>query len=83
MKTIVKTEVKKELRKLTQVINAQPAQDGDGVNIHRLAGRRLHQALNPFLMIDEIGQEYEVYGGEISQVEYKGEICKLLDLSFN
>lgn len=42
------------MRKLVQVIPAQPTQDGDGVKIHRLAGRRLHQALNPFLMIDEI-----------------------------
>lgn len=42
------------MRKLRQIINAQPAQDGDGVNIHRLAGGPLHQALNPFLMIDEI-----------------------------
>lgn len=45
------------MRKLTQLINAQPAQDGDGVKIHRLAGRRLHQALNPFLMIDEINSD--------------------------
>jgi redox-sensitive bicupin YhaK (pirin superfamily) len=40
-----------------QLIPAQPAQDGDGVRIHRLAGRGLHQALNPFLMIDEINSE--------------------------
>jgi redox-sensitive bicupin YhaK (pirin superfamily) len=45
------------MRKLRQVISAQPAQDGDGVNIHRLAGRPLHQALNPFLMIDEINSD--------------------------
>ena len=45
------------MRKLGQVISAQPAQDGDGVNIHRLAGRSLHQALNPFLMIDEINSD--------------------------
>lgn len=42
------------MRKLVQVITAQPTRDGDGVKIHRLAGPRLHQALNPFLMIDEI-----------------------------
>lgn len=42
------------MRELRQVINAQAAQDGDGVNIHRVAGPRLHQALNPFLMLDEI-----------------------------
>ena len=45
------------MRKLEQVIRAQPAQDGDGVNIYRLAGRPLHQALNPFLLIDEINSD--------------------------
>lgn len=45
------------MRKLTQVISAQPSQDGDGVKINRLAGQRLHQALNPFLMIDEINSD--------------------------
>jgi redox-sensitive bicupin YhaK (pirin superfamily) len=45
------------MRELQQVINAQPAQDGDGVKIHRLAGQRLHQVLNPFLMIDEINSD--------------------------
>jgi redox-sensitive bicupin YhaK (pirin superfamily) len=45
------------VRELIQVVTAQPTQDGDGVNIHRLAGRRLHQALNPFLMIDEINSD--------------------------
>ena len=42
------------MRKILQVINAQATQDGDGVKIHRLAGRRLHNVLNPYLMIDEI-----------------------------
>ena len=45
------------MRELIQLINAQPSQDGDGVKIHRLAGRRVHQALNPFLMIDEINSD--------------------------
>ncbi len=45
------------MRELTQVVSAQPTQDGDGVKIHRLAGRQLHQALNPFLMIDEINSD--------------------------
>ena len=40
------------MRELMQVITAQAAQDGDGVKIHRLAGRYLHETLNPFLMID-------------------------------
>lgn len=45
------------MRKLTHVIKALPSQDGDGVKIHRLAGRQLHQVLNPFLMIDEINSD--------------------------
>ncbi len=45
------------MSKLVQVITAQPTQDGDGVKIHRLAGQRLHQVLNPFLMIDEINSD--------------------------
>ncbi len=45
------------MRQLAQVIAAQATQDGDGVKIHRLAGRGLHQLLNPFLMIDEINSD--------------------------
>ena len=45
------------MRQLAQVTTAVAAQDGDGVNIHRLAGRQLQQALNPFLMIDEINSD--------------------------
>ena len=45
------------MRKLIQVMQARPALDGDGVKINRLAGRQLHQILNPFLMIDEINSD--------------------------
>jgi len=45
------------MRELLQVITARPTQDGDGVKIHRLAGQRLHQVLNPFLMIDEFNSD--------------------------
>ncbi|MFK7734220.1 MAG: pirin family protein [Pseudomonadales bacterium] len=45
------------MRALQQLLNAQATKDGDGVSIHRLAGRNLHQALNPFLMIDEINSD--------------------------
>jgi redox-sensitive bicupin YhaK (pirin superfamily) len=45
------------MRELQQVISARPAQDGDGVQIHRLAGPRLTGVLNPFLMIDEINSD--------------------------
>ncbi|MDX1451128.1 MAG: pirin family protein [Oleiphilaceae bacterium] len=37
-----------------QVILARPTQDGDGVNIHRIAGGHLNALLDPFLLIDEI-----------------------------
>jgi redox-sensitive bicupin YhaK (pirin superfamily) len=49
--------LEKKMSELMQLISAQPTQDGDGVKIHRLAGRGLHQALNPFLMIDEINSD--------------------------
>lgn len=42
------------MRQLQQLINSQPASDGDGVKIRRLAGQQVQQLLNPFLMIDEI-----------------------------
>jgi len=45
------------VRELEQVITARSAEDGDGVKIHRLAGRHLHKVLNPFLMIDEINSD--------------------------
>tara|TARA_R110002111_G_scaffold76736_11_gene121468 strand:- start:237 stop:1100 length:864 start_codon:yes stop_codon:yes gene_type:complete len=45
------------MRKLIQVINAQPTQDGDGVSIYRIAGRQHHSILNPYLMIDEINSD--------------------------
>ena len=45
------------MRQLNKVITAQPTQDGDGVSIHRLAGRKLNDVLNPFLMIDEINSD--------------------------
>jgi redox-sensitive bicupin YhaK (pirin superfamily) len=45
------------MRKIVQIVDAQATSDGDGVKIHRLAGRRLQTALNPFLMIDEINSD--------------------------
>ncbi|MEH6442686.1 MAG: pirin family protein [Oceanospirillaceae bacterium] len=45
------------MRKLTKVLDAQPTQDGAGVKIHRLGGRQVQQAMNPFLMIDEINSD--------------------------
>ena len=45
------------MRQLKQIISAQPAQEGAGVNIYRLAGPSLHPLLNPFLMVDEINSD--------------------------
>lgn len=45
------------MRILRQVIHAQPAQDGAGVKIHRVAGQVLNAVLDPFLMIDEINSD--------------------------
>ena len=61
------------MRQLTQVIAAQPTQDGDGVKTHRLAGPSLHQLLNPFLMIDEINSDDAAdYIGGFPQHPHRG-----------
>jgi redox-sensitive bicupin YhaK (pirin superfamily) len=44
-------------RNVVQIVDAQATSDGDGVKIHRLAGQRLHAALNPYLMLDEINSD--------------------------
>lgn len=44
-------------RKLTQVLNARPSSDGDGVKIKRIAGREAMRIMNPFLLLDEIRSE--------------------------
>ena len=44
-------------RKLTQIVNARPSSDGDGVKIRRIAGRAAMAAMNPFLLLDEIRSE--------------------------
>jgi redox-sensitive bicupin YhaK (pirin superfamily) len=46
-----------EFRQLTQIVDAQASSDGDGVKMHRVAGRHLNQLLDPFLMLDEFGSE--------------------------
>ncbi len=61
------------MRKLQQVIAARPAQDGDGVRIHRLGGREVQQVLNPFLMIDEINSDDAAdYIGGFPQHPHRG-----------
>lgn len=61
------------MRQLAQVIAAQATQDGDGVKIHRLVGRGLHQRLNPFLMIDEINSDDAVdYIGGFPEHPHRG-----------
>jgi redox-sensitive bicupin YhaK (pirin superfamily) len=42
------------MRELERVIPAQPAEDGAGVRVNRLAGPMLHPYMNPFLVVDEI-----------------------------
>lgn len=49
--------MKGSIRSLLQIIESQPSEDGAGVKIQRLAGRSLHNVLNPFLMIDEINSD--------------------------
>lgn len=44
-------------RQLQRVINAQPAADGDGVKILRIAGAALSAEIDPFLLLDEIRSE--------------------------
>lgn len=44
-------------RKLRQRLDMQATADGDGVKIHRIAGKALYSALDPFLLIDEIRSE--------------------------
>lgn len=45
------------MRTLKQIIQGQPANDGDGVRIHRIAGAQIHALLDPFLMLDEINSD--------------------------
>lgn len=46
-----------QARTLTQIIDARPSADGDGVSIHRIAGRRVNHLLDPFLLLDEISSD--------------------------
>ena len=41
------------VRTLQQRIAAQATSDGDGVHMHRIAGRQLNEILDPFLLLDE------------------------------
>jgi redox-sensitive bicupin YhaK (pirin superfamily) len=45
------------MRKLIRIIDATAANDGDGVKIHRIAGRQINSMLDPFLMVDEINSD--------------------------
>jgi len=42
-----------QIRTLQQRIAAQATSDGDGVHMHRIAGRQLNELLDPFLLLDE------------------------------
>jgi len=61
------------MRELVDVITSRPSRDGDGVSIQRLAGERLHDALNPFLLIDEIrSEEAQDYIGGFPEHPHRG-----------
>ena len=45
------------MRQLLDITSAMAVQDGDGVNIHRVAGQHLNAMLDPFLMVDEINSD--------------------------
>jgi len=45
------------MRKLINKIDAVATNDGDGVKIHRIAGRQINSILDPFLMVDEINSD--------------------------
>jgi len=45
------------MRRLIRKIDAVATNDGDGVKIHRVAGRQLNSVLDPFLMVDEINSD--------------------------
>lgn len=44
-------------RILKEIIQARPANDGDGVRIKRIAGAHLNPLIDPFLMLDEINSD--------------------------
>src|SRR5690554_6787724 len=48
-----KTMTTSPLRRIEQVIDSHPSQDGDGVHIQRI--HRFDGTLDPFLMLDELG----------------------------
>ena len=61
------------LRKLVDIIDARPTNDGDGVKIHRVAGRQLNGALDPYLMLDEIKSDDAAdYIGGFSEHPHRG-----------
>ncbi len=61
------------MRRILQTVDAQATSDGDGVKIHRLAGRRLNGVLNPYLMIDEINSDDAVdYIGGFPEHPHRG-----------
>ncbi len=45
------------MKKPVKIIDSVAANDGDGVQIRRIAGRHLNAILDPFLMIDEINSD--------------------------
>ncbi len=57
----------------THVISAHATQDGDGVNINRIAGSQLNPILDPFLLVDEIRSADDAdYMGGFPQHPHRG-----------
>lgn len=52
--------MQQSVRTLLEVVEAQPAMDGDGVKIQRIAGSGMYAQLDPFLLLDEIRSEHGV-----------------------
>ena len=61
------------MRRLIKKIDAKSANDGDGVKIHRIAGRQLNEVLDPYLMVDEINSDdAEDYIGGFPEHPHRG-----------
>lgn len=68
-----RNEIMAQDRTLSDIIQARPAQDGDGVRIKRIAGTRLNPLIDPFLMLDEIrSDEAADYIGGFPEHPHRG-----------
>jgi len=62
-----------QTRRLSKILDAKPSADGDGVNIHRIAGRRVNHLLDPYLLLDEIkSDDSKDYSGGFPPHPHRG-----------